>query len=313
MPTPDLRAGVAAARRFTRFYTQRIGVLRPSLLDSGLPLAAARVVYELAQQEEITASALAQRLAMDAGQLSRLLAALRRRGLARERRGPGDRRERRLRLTAAGRQCFRRLDRASERQMASFLRPLSPEQRRNLAHALATAQELLGGGAAAPGPHAQVHLRHPRPGDLGWVVHRQGALYAREYGWDATFEGLVAEIVAGFLRRHDPRRERCWIADRGGQILGSIFLVRQSDKVAKLRLLYVEPEARGAGLGRKLVAACIAFARKAGYSRITLWTNDVLVSARRIYQAAGFELVREERHHSFGKDLVGQNWDLALR
>lgn len=307
----SLQQQAAALRGFSRFYTQRIGVLQPDLLASGLPLAAARTMFELGQQPEVTARALAERLAMDAGQLSRLLAGLCRKGLLQQR-PAADRRSKRLMLSARGQRLYRELDRRSQRQAQGFLEPLPLPERERLAAALHTAQQLLGGGACKDARAPVVTLRQPRPGDMGWIVHRQGALYAAEYGWDATFEGLVAEIVAAFLARHDPRRERCWIAERAGEIVGSIFLVRESDRVAKLRLLYVEPTARGLGLGHRLVAECIAFARIAGYETITLYTNDVLIAARRIYQAAGFALAREWKHHSYGKHLTGQVWNLKL-
>lgn len=308
MAVTALHDQATALRGFSRFYTQRLGILQPELLESGLPLAAARTVYELGQQAETTATALGARLTMDAGQLSRLLTGLRRKGLVRERPG-ADRRSKQVGLSPAGRKLYRQLDRRSQRQAEGLLQPLAASQRQQLATSLQSAQRLLGGDAEKV---RVIRLRPPRPGDMGWIVHRQGALYASEYGWDTTFEGLVAEIVAGFLRANDPRRERCWIAESGGAIAGSIFLVRESDAVAKLRLLYVEPAARGQGIGQKLVAACVAFARAAGYQTITLYTNDILVSARRIYEAAGFTLTKEWKHHSYGKDLTGQIWDLEL-
>jgi len=214
-----------------------------------------------------------------------------------------------LALTPQGRAAFAPLDQASHDEIAAMLDRLPADERESLVAAMRRVQRLLGG---APEPEPPYHLRGLRPGDIGWVVHRQGLLYATEYGWDQTFEALVAEIAAAFVRNFDPARENAWIAEREGEIVGSVFLVRQSDEVAKLRLLYVEASARGLGLGRRLVDECIRFARDRGYRTLTLWTNDVLVSARRIYEAAGFRLVEEERHHSFGKDLVGQNWVLDL-
>ncbi|MGH9518456.1 MAG: GNAT family N-acetyltransferase [Terriglobales bacterium] len=309
MPASTLRNQAAAVRGFSRFYTQQLGILKTKPFAADLPLAAARVVYELSCQPEITPAALAARLAMDAGQLSRLLADLRRRRLLRET-PASDRRSKLVGLSPAGRRLFRSLDRFSQTQAEGFLRPLAPTQRDKLIHSLEAAQRLLGG---EPAPHrtaSAVRLRPPRPGDMGWITHRQAVLYATEYGWTSEFEGLVAEIVGAFLQAHDPSRERCWIAESGGAIVGSIFLVRESDAVAKLRLLYVEPATRGQGVGRKLVAACIAFARQAGYQTITLYTTDVLISARRIYQAAGLQLVKEWRHHIYGKDLTLQTWNL---
>lgn len=310
MPASTLGDQAAALRGFSRFYTQQLGILKPRPFAADLPLAAARVVYELSQQSEITPADLAARLAMDAGQLSRLLTSLRRRGLLREV-SAADRRSKLVGLSPSGRRMFRNLDRFSQTQAEGFLRAVAPAQREELIQALGSAQRLLGRDGARR-PTDEVRLRPPRAGDMGWITHRQAVLYATEYGWTAEFEGLVAEIVGAFLQAHDPRRERCWIAESGGVIVGSIFLVRESDTVAKLRLLYVEPAARGQGVGRKLVAACIGFARQAGYRTITLYTNDVLVSARRIYQAAGFQLVKEWRHHSYGKDLTGQIWNLTL-
>jgi len=214
-----------------------------------------------------------------------------------------------LSLTQTGRDAFAELDRASAEQVETMLDGLSGADRRRLLTSMATIQRLLGDRDQTPEP---IVLRAHRPGDMGWVVYRHGALYAQEYGWDETFEPMVADIVAEFIRNFDPKRERCWIAERGGEILGSVFLVRQSDDVAKLRMLYVEPEARGTGLGRRLVAECLAFARSSGYAKVVLWTNDCLDAARKIYQDEGFELVEEEKHHSFGQDLVGQTWELEL-
>jgi GNAT superfamily N-acetyltransferase len=214
-----------------------------------------------------------------------------------------------LALTATGREAFAPLDQAARDQMAGLLEPLSATGRGKLVRAMETVQRLLGGSQEPIVPYI---LRDLQPGDLGWVIHRQGVLYNEEYGWDETFEALVAEIAGAFAKTFDPRRERCWIAEREGEVVGSVFLARASDEVAKLRLLYVEPSARRLGIGRRLVDECIRFARAKGYKMLTLWTNDVLVSARRIYEGAGFELVKEEGRRSFGKDLVGQTWELAL-
>ncbi|HWA80346.1 MAG TPA: helix-turn-helix domain-containing GNAT family N-acetyltransferase, partial [Acetobacteraceae bacterium] len=214
-----------------------------------------------------------------------------------------------LSLTEAGRAAFAPLDQRSREQVAAMLGPLDPEQTERLTRAMASVEELLGERPAAPAP---VLLRPHQIGDIGWIVHRQALLYAQEYGWDETYEALAAEIGAEFLRAFDPKRDRAWIAEQGGAIVGSVFVVRVSDEVARLRLLYVEPHARGSGLGRRLVGECIRFARLKGYRKLTLWTNDVLAAARRIYQDAGFTLIAEERHHSFGKDLVGQNWERVL-
>ncbi|MEA1675551.1 helix-turn-helix domain-containing GNAT family N-acetyltransferase [Nitrospirillum sp. BR 11163] len=303
-----LEAKVAAVRRFSRIYTRRIGVLQDGLLGTDLSLAEGRIVFELAQRPDTAAKSLAMDLGLDAGYLSRLLRGLERRGLIERRADPTDGRQSLLTLTAAGRDLFTLIDGRSRAEVAALLEAIPPEGQERLVQALAQAGALLGGRPAGP---AYV-LRPHRPGDMGWIIHRQGLLYAREYGWDERFEALIATIAAQFIESYDHRRERCWVAERDGAIIGSIFLVRDSDEVAKLRLLYVEPAARGLGLGRHLVAECLAFAEAAGYRRVSLWTNSVLHSARRIYEEAGFKLVREEAHHSFGKDLTGQYWERAF-
>jgi DNA-binding MarR family transcriptional regulator/GNAT superfamily N-acetyltransferase len=307
----DLTAAVHAVRRFSRFYTRRIGVLQEGLLGGKLSLTEARVIYELAQSANSTAGQLGNDLGLDAGYLSRILRGFHERGLIERRPSDTDGRQTMLSLTAAGRDVFAGLDASSQAEVGALLGSLSGVEQRRLVTSLETAEALLGGDAR-PQPLVPYILRPHRPGDMGWVVHRQGFLYAEEYAWDEQFEALVAEIVAGFIRNFDPRHERCWIAEREGAVVGSVFVVRESDTVAKLRLLYVEPDARGLGIGRRLVDECIRFARQTGYRRLTLWTNDILAAARRIYQEAGFQLVAEERHHSFGQDLVGQNWDLDL-
>lgn len=300
---------VATVRGFNRFYTREMGLLDEHLLDSEFSLAEARVLYELAQRDGLTAAELGRELGLDPGYLGRLLGAFEARGLvARGPSRPGAG-QAALALTPAGRNAFEPLNRASQDEVAAMLDRLSPSNREKLEDAIRTIQRLLG---ETPEPDAPYLLRPLRPGDIGWIAHRQGVLYAQEYGWDMTYEALVAEIAAAFVKNFDPARERCWIAERGGEVVGSVFVVRVSDEVAKLRLLYVEPSARGLGIGRRLVDECIAFARARGCKTLTLWTNDVLVSARRIYMAAGFRLVKEERHHAFGKDLVGQYWDLDL-
>ncbi|MCW5729378.1 MAG: MarR family transcriptional regulator [Alphaproteobacteria bacterium] len=305
---------VAALRRFNRFYTQKIGVLGEGLLQSPFPLTEARVIYELAQVKDTSASRIARDLGLDAGYLSRILRRFERGGLIRRRVAAEDRRRTLLSLTTKGRRAFAALDRRSREENAGLLRPLPEASQKELAEAMERIERLLGGDQAASrqGRRPSFILRPHRAGDIGWVVHRHGVLYQREYGFDATFEALVAEIGAGFLRRFDPARECCWIAESDGRILGSAFVVRQSRRVAKLRLVYVEPEARGLGIGRALLDACIAFARAAGYRTMTLWTNDVLTAARQLYERAGFRLVARERHHSFGQDLMGENWDLDL-
>lgn len=301
---------VDAVRRFSRFFTRKIGVLEESLLRTGFSLAEARVLYELAQQERVSATELGETLALDAGYLSRILRRFQERGLIRKSTSRADARRSHLSLSAAGRRAFSGLDAASHREIEAMLSPLSAEGRARLVAAMRTVQSVLAAGDAAPG----FTLREHRAGDMGWVVERHGVLYAREYGWDASFEALVAEIVAHFLRGFDRTRERCWIAERDGERVGSIFLVRhpERDGVAKLRLLLVEPSARGLGIGKALVEECTRFARAARYRTITLWTNRVLGSARRLYEQEGYRLVAEEPHHSFGHDLVGQTWELAL-
>ncbi|NNM71140.1 bifunctional helix-turn-helix transcriptional regulator/GNAT family N-acetyltransferase [Enterovirga aerilata] len=309
MPEPDDEA-VVAVRAFTRFYTRQTELLNEGLLDSGFSLAEARVLYELANRDEVSAGDLVRDLGMDAGYLSRILKRFESAGLLSRSAAPEDGRRARLSLTEAGRAAFAPLDRASREQVRRLIGPLAPAERMRLVRRMGEIETLLGGGDGEGEP--PFRLRGHRPGDMGWITHRQAVLYAREYGWDETFEALVAEITAAFIRNFDPARERCWIAQRRGEVLGSVFCVRESDTVAKLRLLYVEPEARGLGLGRRLVEECIGFARHAGYRTLTLWTNDILLAARRIYVGAGFRLVAEERHHSFGHDLVGQYWELAL-
>lgn len=300
---------VEAVRRFSRFYTRRIGVLREGLLHGEFPLAQARVLWELAHRERATASDLAHALGLDAGYLSRLLRALARAGLVSRRPNPADRRQGLLALTRAGRGAFARLDRQARREVDAMIAPLAAGARARLVRAMAEIEALIEpGAAAAPG----YRLRRHRPGDIGWVVHRHGALYAQEYGWDDTFEAMVAEIAARFVRRHRPECERCWIAEGDEGVVGSVFLVRLSKTTAQLRLLYVEPHARGAGLGRRLVDECARFAREAGYRRIRLWTNDVLLAAREIYRRAGYRLVASEPYRGFGHDLVGETWELDL-
>ena len=311
MAETDLDGCIAAVRRFSRFYTRRIGLLHEGLLGGPLSLPEGRIVYEIAQHENSTARKLGAELDLDSGYLSRLLRGLEDKGLIAKRPSEEDGRQNFISLTALGREAFSAIDQRSREEIGAMLEKLSPAERRRLTAALGETELLLGGAAAERHPAPYV-LRPPRIGDMGWIVHRQAALYSREYGWDETFEALIAEIVAAFIRNFDSRRERCWIAERDGAIVGSVFLVRGGEGVAKLRLLYVEAEARGFGIGRRLVDECIFFARACGYRRLTLWTNDILASARRIYEAAGFRLVAEEPHHSFGHDLIGQTWDLDL-
>lgn len=305
-PTPDQ---IDAARRFTRFYTRHLRLLGDRLLDSDFSLSESRILYELAQRESTTAAMLGRDLGLDPGYLSRTLKKLEGRGIVARTLSDLDRRESNLALTEAGRADFATLDAASANEVAGLLMELDDGERTELIRAMRTIRRLLGDPGGEP---RRIALRPPRTGDIGWIAHRQGLLYAKEYGWDASFEALVAQIAADFVAGFDPDREQCWIAEVDGEIAGSVFLVAETDAVAKLRLLYVEPFARGLGLGRQLVETCITAARDKGYAKLTLWTNDVLAAARTIYLGQGFRLVSEERHHSFGHDLVGQFWELDL-
>ncbi|WP_454631123.1 bifunctional helix-turn-helix transcriptional regulator/GNAT family N-acetyltransferase [Bradyrhizobium cenepequi] len=298
---------VAAVRAFNRFYTRKLGVLDQHLLKSPFSLSEARVLYELAHREEISAKEIGTELGLDPGYLSRIIQKFDEDGLLTRTLLASDRRQYQLGLTAKGRQIFARINRASHDEVAAMLSQLPPDDRVRLTAAMGTIERLLG---EAPPPRAV--LRDPRPGDMGWVVQSHGALYAGEYGFDSSFEALVADIAAKFLTSFDASRERCWIADLDGTSVGSVFLVRHSDDIAKLRLLLVDPAGRGQGLGKRLVDECITFARACGYRKITLWTQSILVAARKIYQDAGFVLVGSEPHRSFGQDLVGETWERAL-
>jgi DNA-binding MarR family transcriptional regulator/GNAT superfamily N-acetyltransferase len=300
---------VADVRRFNRFYTRQIGVLQEHLLDTPFSLTEARVLFELAHHEQTTASQLGAELGLDAGYRSRLLRSFERRRLITKQPSPTDRRQILLSLTDKGQATFAALNARSHADISALLNKLSTSQQQRLLDAMHVIEELLG---ARPEPKVPYILRPPQPGDMGWVVQRHGVLYAEEYGWNEEFEALVAEIVAKFVQQFDPTRERCWIAEKDGVNVGSVFLLRHSKTVAQLRLLLVEPQARGVKIGTRLVDECVRFARQVGYRKMMLWTNDVLHAARRIYERAGFRLVREEKHHSFGKDLVGQTWELDV-
>lgn len=305
---------VEAVRRFNRFYTKQIGVLHEGLLRSPFSLAEARVLYELAHRAKPTAAELGRDLGLDPGYLSRILRGFAQQRLLEKAPSEADGRRSLLALTEKGRDAFAPLDARSQAEIGAMLGALSAAEQRRLIEAMETITTLLGGpaGSTGAGSKAPYVLRPPQPGDMGWVVGRHGVLYAREYGWDEQFEALVAEIAAAFIQRYDPRQERCWIAERDGEPVGSVFLVKRSKTVAKLRLLLVEPEARGLGIGARLVEECVRFARQAGYRKITLWTNSVLHAARRVYERSGFRRVHEEPHHSFGHDLVGETWELEL-
>lgn len=309
MEVGRLETRVGEFRRFNRFFTRRIGVLREGLLHGPYSLAEARVLFELARGDDVSASELSHELGLDPGYLSRILVRFERGGLLDRVASESDGRRRLLRLTAAGENTFAELDRRSREEVSGMLEDIPERDQRRLFEATRTIEEVLGGNGSTPEPYL---LRRHEPGDMGWVVQRHGALYAGEYGWDGRFEGLVARIVADFVDGYDPSWERCWIAETGGRNVGCVFVVSESDEVAKLRLLLVEPEARGAGLGSRLVSECVTFARDRGYEKLVLWTNSVLSDARRIYEEHGFRLVQEEPHHSFGEDLVGQNWELKL-
>jgi DNA-binding MarR family transcriptional regulator/GNAT superfamily N-acetyltransferase len=309
MGTAEFEDRVAAVRRFNRFYTQKIGVLQEGLLDSPFSLTQARVLYEMAYRERPIARELERELGLDPGYLSRILRGFQRQGLIERSAITTDRRQRPLSLTAAGRAAFAPLDDRSRSDIGAMIGELPEPAQQRLVAAMSTVEKLL--DASAPGA-ASYSLRPHRPGDMGWVTSRHGALYAEEYGWDISFEALVAEITAAFVNNFDAGRERCWIAEIGGEPVGSIFAVADTAEAAKLRLLLVEPSARGLGIGRRLVGECIAFARQTGYHKITLWTQSILVAARNIYRDSGFRLVREEPHHSFGHDLVGEYWELQL-
>jgi DNA-binding MarR family transcriptional regulator/GNAT superfamily N-acetyltransferase len=300
---------VEAVRRFNRFYTRRIGVLDAGLLESPYSLAQVRVLYELAHRPGVTAHELVRDLGLDAGYLSRILRSFVRHGYVRRETSRTDGRQRPLSLTADGKRAFAPLDRRSAREVAAMLAPLPESGQERLTGAMRAIEDIPEPDAAPP---SAAILRSHRPGDMGWVVQAHGEIYCREYGWDERFEALVAHIAAEFVDRFDHARERCWIAERDGERVGSVFLVKKSATVAKLRLLIVDPRARGAGLGARLVDECIRFARGCGYKRITLWTQQNLVAARRIYESAGFEVTGREKHAIFGVPLVGETWELPL-
>ena len=309
MPGMDFEERVRAVRGFNRFYTNRLGLLQHGLVGSPFSLAESRVLYELAHRDRPTASDLAKALDLDAGYLSRILRGFSRRGLILARPSSADGRQRHLELTPRGRKASARLDQGSQQAVGALLRRLRQSDQRRLVGAARTIEALLGEPAAGRVPYI---LRPPEPGDRGWVVQRHGALYAEEYGYDRHFEGLVASIVGAFVEKFDPVRERCWIAERDGESVGSVFLVRKSAQVAKLRLLIVDPAARGLGIGGRLVAECVKFARQARYRKVTLWTHSQLHAARHLYREAGFRLVHKQPVHSFGLDLVDEIWDLDL-
>jgi DNA-binding MarR family transcriptional regulator/GNAT superfamily N-acetyltransferase len=306
---PNVQDSINSIRRFNRFYTRQIGLLGKSYLNSPFTLAEVRVLYEVAHQGAPTAGQIAKVLGLDAGYLSRMLLSFQKRGFLARKASTHDARQSHLSLTRNGRAAFGALEAKSAAGVAKMIEGLSETEQIRLTAAMETIKSLLGEQAEPKLPYL---LRTHQPGDMGWVIHRHGVLYAEEYGFDEAFEALVARITAGFIQNFDAKRERCWIAERDGAIVGSVFLVKKTDRVAKLRLLLVEPSARGLGIGGRLVDECIRFARQAGYRKITLWTQSILDAARYIYQKAGFRVVKREPHQSFGHKLVGETWELTL-
>jgi DNA-binding MarR family transcriptional regulator/GNAT superfamily N-acetyltransferase len=302
-------ARLDAVRRFNRLYTKRIGVVKEGLLGSPWSLAELRVLYELAHRPHPAAADLAQELGLDAGYLSRILRGFERRKLLERRPAAHDGRRSEITLTAAGRRAVAALEERSRAEVAELLDGLPPAGQAKLLAAMRTIEELLDGSQRPPA----LVLRPHRPGDLGWIVHRHGVLYAEEWGYDERFEGMVAGIAADFVRGFDPRRERCWMAERDGEIVGCIALVQRSRTVAQLRLLLVEPAARGLGVGRTLVQECVRFARQVGYRRLTLYTHNTLQAARHLYREAGFQVVHQEPDDTYGRGVVAETWDLDLR
>jgi DNA-binding MarR family transcriptional regulator/GNAT superfamily N-acetyltransferase len=309
MPRTDLDRSVDAVRSFNRFYTRRVGVLREGLLGSPFTLTEVRILYELAHRQQPTAAELCRDLGVDAGYVSRTLRSFERRGLVVKARSGTDGRRSLLSLTARGRRAFAPLDARAHDEVATMLGRLAAPDQVRLIEAMHLIETLL---SSRPEPKVPYLLRPHRTGDMGWIIHRHGVLYAQEYGWDETFEALVAEIAARFVQRFNPKREHCWIAEREGEVVGSVFLVEKSKTVGQLRLMYVEPKARGLGIGSRLADECLRFARQVGYGKVVLWTNSVLLAARHIYEKAGFCLIHSEPHHSFGQDLIGETWELDL-
>lgn len=301
-------ARVAAIRRFNRFYTRKIGVLEQQLLQSAFSLTEARVLFELAHRTDPTAKEIGAELGLDPGYLSRIVQSFLEKELITRKPVPSDRRQFRLAMTSKGRLAFGRLNRSSYEDVGGMLEKLPAGDERRLVDAMTTIERVLDGTASL----RQATLRAHKPGDMGWIVQQHGLLYAREFDWDISFEGMVAEIVSQFLKNFDPAQERCWIAEIDGAQAGSVFLVKHSDEIAKIRLLLVDPAGRGIGLGKRLVDECIAFARQCGYRKITLWTQSMLLAARGIYERAGFVHVASEPHRSFGHDLIGETWELKL-
>lgn len=307
--TDGLQADVAAVRRFNRFYTRQIGLIEPKHLHTSVSLPEARIIYELAQRQPLSPKTLTEELGIDPGQMSRTLQGLQQRQLISRKPSSQDGRQIEIALTAKGRATFADLDKRTQDFVSAFLKGLPPGNRSGVVKAMEAIERAFRSDGVVKAP---IVLRTHRAGDIGWIVARHGALYTEEFGWTIDFEALVAEIAAQFIKTYDPLRERCWIAEIGGQPAGSVMLVKGSKSVAKLRLLLVEPSARGAGVGKALVGECLRFARQAGYKSVTLWTQSILLPARKIYKDAGFRLVETKPHHSFGADLVGETWTLDL-
>jgi DNA-binding MarR family transcriptional regulator/N-acetylglutamate synthase-like GNAT family acetyltransferase len=307
----SLENDVGVVRQFNRFFTRHIGVLREGLLHTPYSLTEARLLYELAHRTDLTASDLCRELGLDPGYLSRILAHFEEQGLLEKIPAAGDRRRLLLSLTVKGRGVFAALDQRSRDEASELLKDLDPDDRHHLLAAMQAIQSILSGSSGFKFSGA-FFLRQPEPGDFGWVVHQHGLVYAREYGWDARFEALVAQIISDFITNFDPARERGWIAEMNGERVGCIFLVRKDDETAKLRMLLVDPKARGSGLGSRLVEECIRFARKAGYKKMTLWTYANLVAARHIYEKTGFRLVAQEPDPTYAPGLVNETWELML-
>jgi DNA-binding MarR family transcriptional regulator/N-acetylglutamate synthase-like GNAT family acetyltransferase len=305
---PEL-SRVEAVRRFNRSYTKRIGVLQEGLLESDFSLTEVRVLYELAHLSDPTATLVAAELGLDPGYLSRILRRFEKKQLIEREPSLADGRQRVLRLTKRGRDQFGTLDLRADDEIREMLRSLSEGKQQRLVQSMGVIEEVL---EPASKQDRSFVLRTHQPGDMGWIVHRHGVLYSSEYGWDERFEALVARVTADFIERFDPKRERCWVAEKAGEIAGCVFLVKKTERVAQLRLLLVEPTARGLGLGTRLVDECIRFARQSGYRKIFLWTNKVLTPARHIYKRAGFHVTHEERHRLFGDVQIGQTWELEL-
>lgn len=309
MQTQTLEDRTSTIRQFNRFFTRQIGVLQEGLLHSPYSLTEARIIFELAQQPDMTSSHLGRELGLDAGYLSRILSKLEQQGLVERVSSETDGRQKLLRLTTEGNNAFALLNKRSRDEIAEMLGELSEAEQQRLLKAMNTIESILDKSFKYADPFI---LRPHESGDMGWITYMHGVLYAQEYGWDEHFEALVAQIVADFINNYKPERERCWIAEMNGEIVGSVFLVQANETEAKLRLLLVDPKARGMGLGTRLVEECVRFARRRGYKKLMLWTNSVLVEARHIYQKTGFQLVAQEAHHSFGHDLVGETWELYL-